>query len=134
MKTVIKIRNEELSESLLNGLIGKPIHAPTNKLVDVEGKEHNVWFAGIVAGYQKSTTSFDFENEKFLDSPKVQLHIILTDGMAYTLSTEALDINELTEDEFYDMVMDYSTKQLIKDQLLVPEQPEKKIVLPGKDF
>ena len=131
MRTV-KEMDARLNEELLSGLIGTVVHAKTNELLDKEGNVHNVWFAGMVAGYQKSVIAFDYVEDKPLDEPKVQLQILLTDGMAYGLSETALEINELTDDEFLALVEEYTASE-IANEILLPTK-EKKIILPGRDY
>jgi hypothetical protein len=122
-----------IAEEVLLGLVGKTIHATTNKLVDREGNEHNVWFAGVVAGYQKAVLAYDYIGDKVLDVANVQFQMLLTDGMAYTLSCSDLEIKELTEDEFAALVAEFTAAQVTSD-IILPEKKEKKIILPGRDF
>jgi hypothetical protein len=122
-----------IEELVLLNLVGKTVYATTNKLIDREGNEHNVWFAGIVAGYQKSVLAYDYIGDKVLDVANVQFQVLLTDGMAYTLSCSDLEITELTEDEFISMVAEYTAAQVTSD-IILPDRKDNKIILPGRDF
>lgn len=132
MSKILRDKETPVTEEILESLIGKIIHVPNNILpmVDSKGNIHkeNVWFAGMVAGYDVVTSYFDFANNKFIDTPFKRISILLTDGMMYTLAPES-EILELTDDEFYKMVEENAKMQ----DILVPET-SKDILLPGKDF
>lgn len=103
---LIKTTADKLDEHILENLKGKYIYVPTNKVRDEENKEHNIWFAGQVAGYEKTKNFYDYVNEKFLETPIISFNILLTDGMCYVLSEESV-IYEITEEEFLDLVERY---------------------------
>lgn len=143
---IVKPISEPITEELVRSLIGKYIHVPTNMHEvpnDLEGgmEETNVWFGGLVAGYEKAVMKFDFHKKEFFEGePKVFFNILLADGMGYVLSaTGDVEIREVTEDEFNDLVAEYVAEQAAKQAqedlitgtdrtIIVPDEP--KIILP----
>lgn len=127
MSKVLKSEGQNLTEPLLMSLVGKYIHIDVNKhpSKDQFGRdiEVNVWFAGEMAGYDRVTMFFDKEQNR-LDFPIISYNLILTDGMAYSLSPTQLSILELTAEEFNKLVDDCQLEQAVKDSILIP----------GRDF
>lgn len=116
---VIKKENEPLTEEFLESLIGKYIHVPTNEHVtydpmDKEFVKINAWFAGKVAGYEKSVFAYDYREDKFHDLPKTIYRVLLCDGMAYVISEEKSLFKELTEEEFIEMLAEHDVKKASK--------------------
>jgi hypothetical protein len=128
MSKVLKTVDQESTEELLASLAGKFIHCNinTHKTKDKFGKDINVnvWFAGEVAGFDRVTMYYGEVMTKLLDTPIISYNIILTDGMAYSLSPTELSILELTREEFEQLVEDYQKEQEAKDSVLIP----------GRDF
>lgn len=131
---IVKSIDEKLTEKTLQNLVGKYIYVPTNMvetLNHLEGdkvEEMNCWFAGRVAGYEKGYVHYSYEENEFLDEPVLFYRILLTDGMSYMITTEGeLEIQELTADEFTQMVLEHQAKQKIVT-------PDNKILKPGRDF
>ena len=121
---VIKKENEPLTEEFLESLIGKYIHVPTNEHVtydpmDKEFVTVNAWFAGRVAGYEKSVFAYDYREDKFHDEPQTVYKILLCDGMAYVISEEKSLFKELTEEEFIEMLAEHDAKKASK--VILPE-------------
>lgn len=140
MSQVVKFVDQELNEELVQSLIGKFIHVPTNMhkvFNQFEGKEEevNVWFGGKVAGYEKAYIHFNFETKEFMEEPEVYYNILLTDGMGYVLSQTKVEILEITEEEFMALVAEHHANQIAEQpKLIVPESADKKILVPGRDF
>lgn len=126
MSKVLKSGKDPITEELLNSFIGKLISVPTNEHVatqELTGKQQtvNVWFAGTVAGFEKATIGYDFANEQYLEEPIVTYNLILTDGMGYILSPKNCVVEEVTEEEFVDMVQEYERKQAVKNSIILPD-------------
>lgn len=140
MSKIVKRDSEIVSEELVASLVGKFVHAPTNKHIfkrtAADGKKYdekvNAWFAGYVVGYAKEYLKYDFEADKETEEVSVIYTVLLSDGMAYQLSNES-DVVEITESEFAELLGKHTanivTEEVSKD-LLLPSQ-EKKIILPG---
>ncbi|MGC5773342.1 hypothetical protein [Paenibacillus pabuli] len=65
----------------------------------------NVWFAGIVAGYEKAVIGFNYEADEFHEEPQTYYNVHLTDGMGYILTSAfELEIHELTQEEFAQLI------------------------------
>lgn len=121
---ILKNREDFITETLLTSMVGKFIHAPINnhEFTNNKGENEtvNVWFAGLVVGYDTAVIYYDFENNSFLDSPEVKYSLLLSDGMAYSLSLDS-EIVELTEEEFSDMVEKFAKEQMAKESIILPE-------------
>lgn len=116
---VIKRENEPLTEEFLKSLIGKYIYVPVNEHLTYEPLEKqyvtvNAWFAGRVAGYEKSVFAYDFKEDKFFDEPKTVLKVLLCDGTAYVISEEKSLFKELTQEEFIEMLAEHDAKTASK--------------------
>ena len=139
MSKVVKSKEDKLTLELIESLVGKYVHATTNvhelpRVDNPDVKEKvNVWFAGQVAGYEVTVIKYSFEHDTILDEPIVNYHLLLTDGVGYVLSDTELEILELTADEFIELVAEHTTKDAV-NSILTPDESEKKILIPGKDF
>lgn len=116
---IIKKLNEPLTESFLESLIGKYVHVPTNEHVTFDPMEKefvtvNAWFAGKVAGYEKTVYAYDYKEDKFFDKPKTVYKVLLCDGMAYAISEEKSIFKELTEEEFIEMLAEHDADKVSK--------------------
>jgi len=121
---IIKKLNEPLTESFLESLIGKYVHVPTNEHVTFDPMEKefvtvNAWFAGKVAGYEKSVYAYDYKEDKFFQKPKTVYKVLLCDGMGYVISEEKSLFKELTEEEFIEMLAEHDAKKASK--IILPE-------------
>jgi len=115
---IIKKLNEPLTESFLESLIGKYVHVPTNEHVTFDPMEKefvtvNAWFAGKVAGYEKSVYAYDYKEDKFFQKPKTVYKVLLCDGMGYAIS-EKSSFRELTEEEFVKMLAEHDAEKSSK--------------------
>lgn len=121
MIQVIKAKDETLTEEMVASLIGKYVHAPTN-IHEVQTPtgattKANVWFAGIVAGYEKAVIGFDYAEGTFHKDSQTFYNVHLTDGMGYILTSAfELEIHELTEKEFAQLVEEKKEEQNILEQ------------------
>ncbi|SHN81832.1 hypothetical protein SAMN04487896_4865 [Paenibacillus sp. ov031] len=109
MTQMIKAKDDTLTEELIASLIGKCVHAPTNvhEIQTPTGAttKANVWFAGIVAGYEKAVIGFNYEAGEFHEEPQTYYNVHLTDGMGYILTSAfELEIHELTQEEFAQLI------------------------------
>jgi len=116
---VIKKENEPLTEEFLESLIGKYVHVPINEHVtydpmDKEFVTVNAWFAGKVAGYEKTIYAYDYKEDKFFDELKTVYKVLLCDGMAYAISEEKSLFKELTEEEFIEMLAEHDADKVSK--------------------
>lgn len=116
---IIKKEKEVISESFLESLIGRYIHVPVNEHVTYDPMEKdfvkvNAWFAGKVAGYEKTIYAYDYKENKFFDEPKTVYKVLLCDGMAYVISEEKSLFKELTEEEFLEMLAEHDVKKASK--------------------
>ena len=131
---IVKKNEDFITKELLESLVGKIIHATVNnlELTDATNKVEtvNVWFAGMVAGYDVVTTYYDYEDNSFSTTPTIRYSLLLTDGMAYTLASDC-ELHEITQEEFLKLVEEYTKEQMKKDTLILPE--EKKIILTGQE-
>ena len=114
---VIKKEKEIITETFLEGLIGRYIHAPVNEHVTYDPMEKdfvkvNAWFAGKVAGYEKTVFAYDYKNDEFLKESKTVYKILLGDGMAYVISEEKSIFEELTEEEFLEMLAEHAANKM----------------------
>lgn len=121
---IIKKEKEVISESFLESLIGRYIHVPVNEHVTYDPMEKdfvkvNAWFAGKVAGYEKTIYAYDYKENKFFDEPKTVYKVLLCDGMAYVISEEKSLFKELTEEEFLEMLAEHDVKKASK--VILPE-------------
>lgn len=120
MPQLIKAIDQNLTEEMVASLIGKYVHAPTN-VHEIEtptgGKTTaNVWFAGIVAGYEKAVIGFNYEEGTFMDAMQTYFNVHLTDGMGYILTTtRELELAELTEEEFTQLMKEHNESQNTSD-------------------
>lgn len=139
MSKIIKHADELLvgegGLEILASLVGKIVHAKVNyhEVTDATGNIDlaNIWFAGMVAGYDVTTVYFDYEANAYLDTPIVKYRLLLTDGMAYVLAYDC-ELHELEDEEFVKLVEDFTKEQLKKESMILPE--DKKILIQGKDF
>jgi hypothetical protein len=116
---IIKKEKEVISESFLESLIGRYIHVPVNEHVTYDPMEKdfvkvNAWFAGKVAGYEKTIYAYDYKENKFFEEPKTVYKVLLCDGMAYVISEEKSLFKELTEKEFLEMLAEHDAKKASK--------------------
>lgn len=120
---IIKKEKEVVNESLLKSLIGKYVHAPVNEHITYDPMEKdfvkvNAWFAGKVAGYEKTIYAYDYKENKFFEEPKTVYKVILCDGMAYVISEDKSLFKELTEDEFIEMLAEHDFKN--RNEIILP--------------
>ncbi len=116
---IIKKENEPLTETLLKDLIGKYIYAPTNEHLTYDPMEKdyvivNAWFAGKIAGYEKSCFAYNYKTDEFFEKPKTIFKILLCDGMAYVISEEKSLLKELTEKEYMKMLAEHDADKISK--------------------
>jgi len=116
---VIKYEKETLKESFLESLIGKYVHAPVNEHTTYDPMEKefvtvNAWFAGKVAGYEKTIYAYDYKENKFFNEPKIVYKVLLCDGMAYVVSEKKSKFIELTEKEFMEMLAEHDAEKIKK--------------------
>lgn len=125
---MIKIKDLEDSvenyEDFVMEMVGKFVHATKNEHtsqdpLDPKDITVNAWFAGKVAGYEKTVFSYDYRTEEFFDEPQVLHKVLLCDGMAYALSEDTLEINELSEEEFTDMVAEHQAKEDARNSIIL---------------
>lgn len=136
---VSKLASTSLTEEYLETLIGKFIDAPTNMhtITTPEGKEveENVWFAGRVAGYEKSVLGFDYTGELGFNVPVTYRYaLLLCDGLAYMLADDC-ELYELSEAEFTEKLEAFVAEQEAKKKIETIEKKietvdNKKIILP----
>lgn len=124
MTNVLKSKETDITEELLASMIGKMIHVPTNEHVVVkqltDTKEIvNVWFAGVVAGYDKQIVGFNYATDEFCE-PYTVYSLLLTDGHAYVLSPTACEVNEITMEDFTIMIEEQQKIQDAKDSIILP--------------
>lgn len=101
---MLKKAEDQLSQEFLESLIGKMVHVPHNThktLNDIEEKieDINVWFAGTVAGVERSVLKYDYIQDTFTEDLKESYTLLLTDGIGYILASDC-EIKEITEEEF----------------------------------
>lgn len=118
MSQTIKSADQSLTEEMLKSVVGKFVHIPQNlhthrNEFDDKEEEFNAWFAGQVGGYEKAYISYDYEKDEFYPETKVCFHLLMTDGTGYVLSEDKLEILEITEEEFEQMVKDHQARELI---------------------
>jgi hypothetical protein len=134
---VLKEKNQVITRELLQGLTGKIVHVPVNKLnmqVSEDTYEKiDVWFAGQVVGFDERYLLYDFDKKEFTTSPTVSYSLLLTDGMAYNLSAEECEILELSEEEFFALITKIQAEQALKEDILIAEE-KKGLLLPGRDY
>lgn len=128
MPQVIKAKDQAITEEIVKRLIGKFVHVPTNfhDVATPTGAttKVNVWFAGVVAGYEKAVIGFDYETGEFNEEPQIFFNVHLTDGMGYVLTNDYdLEINELTEEEFTQLVEEHKEAQNTPE-IILPETPK----------
>lgn len=126
-KKMIKTEEQEVLdyEEFVTGMIGKFVHATLNEHIsqdplDPKDIPVNAWFAGKVAGYEKTIFAYDYRFDKFFEEPQVIHKVLLCDGMAYALSMNRLEIEEMTETEFVTMVAEHQVKEARKNSLILP--------------
>jgi len=127
---IVKATEEQITEELVKGLVSKIVHVPTNmhtinNPMENHSETVNVWFAGMVAGYEKAYLNYDYETKEFLKEPVSYFNILLTDGMGYVLSNNGdVEIRVISEEEFNELVKEHKAKQ----QIITPDKP--KLILP----
>lgn len=135
MGVVLKTKEQPLTEELVGGMVGRIVHAKINKhlvpkqsvLVDtpIEGmfEEVNVWFAGVVVGYQRSVIGVDLMAEtaeiQLLEKPLVSFNVVLGNMSTYTLSDKELEIDEITGEELV-VLFEEGKAQEVAANLLQP--------------
>lgn len=138
MARIIKDIGEIATEELLQNLVGKLVHVPTNKHIvpnhmnQNQIEEINAWFAGQVAGYEKAYLAYDYTENTFLNEPHVLFNVLLTDGNGYLLNLENSHIVELTDEEFNKMLAEHQALTSIKETATELIVPERKIILPDE--
>lgn len=147
MSRTIKAFDQPVTEELIQGMIGRLVHAPTNKHVinnpmeNNQEEEVNAWFAGQVAGYEKAYIQFDYEKNEMLEEPQLHYNLLLTDGMGYLISQKEAEIFEITDTEWESLLAEYHATEMVKEEaqkLILPDedniiQMDKKIILPGDE-
>lgn len=117
MTQVIKAKSDTLTENIVASMIGKYVHAPTN-IHEVQTPtgattKANVWFAGMVAGYEKAVIGFNYEDGEFREQPQTFFNVHLTDGMGYILTTAfELELLELSKEEFEQLMEDQKKEEM----------------------
>lgn len=142
MPELIVAVTQKCDEETVRSMVGKYVHATRNEhimrnLVDSSEVVENVWFAGRVAGLERTEVYYDWVDDRFIETPEVHLTVMLADGSGWLLSKTALEINSITEEEFQEMLAQHAAAQAVSDAinnpvLSVPE--DKKILLMGRDF
>jgi hypothetical protein len=140
LANLLKAVNEEsLTEDFLEGLIGKHVHVSINEhsvQEELEGEPvvRNVWFAGKVAGYEKGFLKFDWATQQEVDEPIIHLTLLMTDGTGWLLSPTALEVQEITEEEFTSMVASEVAKQAVQQEFMgaEPARPQLSLITGGK--
>lgn len=136
--TTLKAIDQAVTEELVSSLVQKFIHVPLNTHKNPEtGETVNAWFAGQVAGYEKAVLNFDFLEGKYRDEPLTYFNILLNDGMGYVLSNEQSEIEEITKEQFTEMLTEHLAKQALEQEadviasdILLPEK--QRLILPGE--
>ena len=77
----------------------------------------NAWFAGKVAGYEKTIYAYDYKENKFFNEPKIVYKVLLCDGMAYVVSEKKSKFIELTEKEFMEMLAEHDAEKIKKGEV-----------------
>ena len=138
MPKLVKAVSEPMSQELAKSLVGKYVHVTINEHVlenhlTGESKVQNVWFAGRVAGFEYAEIFFDWRTQAFVETPEKYMNLLLTDGSAWVLSNSKLEINEVDEDEFQELVAQYAATEALEKELQNPSilVPDKKIILPN---
>lgn len=108
----VKTVEQPLTLELVQSLVGHFVYVPTNTHImpsDLEesGKEVNSWFAGQVAGVETTSIKYNYVLGVFQEEPTVFVSLLLTDGVGYTLSKTACEINIITETEFNILVEEH---------------------------
>jgi hypothetical protein len=146
---IVKTVEQATTEELLRGLAGRFMHVSINEhtqVNDVDGsiEVHNVWFAGKIAGFEKSELFYDWVKQEPLETPEIHHTLLMTDGTGWVLSKTALEIQEITQEEFTEMVASEQAKQAV-EEVVKPENtilnppndlivPSNVIQMPGRDF
>lgn len=134
MTQVIKAKSDTLTEEIVASMIGKYVHAPTN-IHEVQTPtgattKANVWFAGMVAGYEKAVIGFNYEDGEFSEQLQTFFNVHLTDGMGYILTTTfELELLELSKEEFEQLIADQKKKE--KDHSYNSEEVNE---IPSSDY
>jgi hypothetical protein len=132
----LKLENDALTEELVASFVGQYINVPRN-MHEVPGAGmENIWFAGRVAGYEKSVFAFNPADGSFSD-PKTYLSVIMTDGKGYVLADDCT-VESITKDEFDTMVTEHIANTALEKeaeaQISAIISPQNKLLLPGEDF
>lgn len=119
-----KLKEQEVTEELVVSLAGKLVHCTENFLTSEtmlanERKKVNVWFAGTVAGVDKTVVCYDYATDVFYEEPKVIYRVLLTDGASYIVANDAL-IAPIEEEAFALLVKEYERKETIRKAILMP--------------
>lgn len=106
---------EKLSEESLGSLVGMFIYVPINPLFLKNGDqvcESNVWFGGLVAGFQIDKVKYNFQTGEYFEEYKNTYSIIMTDGASYLISNQS-EIQIITEDELNQLMVEYAARQVL---------------------
>ncbi|GEA16811.1 hypothetical protein E308F_30570 [Moorella sp. E308F] len=124
---LVKKKDDKLTEELVASLVGKFVYVPTN-IFDVSNgdvlEQENIWFAGQVGGYSKVVLQYEYNTQRFAETPHEELNLLLTDGMGYALSNTNCEMYVITEDEFMELLAEHHARQIVNS----------KLYLPGRDF
>lgn len=128
MGVQIKSAAEKLTEDLLESFIGKIVHIKENPLTfkrkDGTGSEvKNVWFYGIVAGFNKIVYGFNGVTNEFMPEYRIEYAMNLTDGTSLIVTDKTV-IDEITEDELRDKIEETLKKNTARNVIKIP----------GRDF
>ena len=125
-KVILKKESQQPTEELLTSMIGKLVYASVNmfpkpkKYPSEMDSTVNFWFAGTVAGVDKRTLSYDYDNDSFLEQPRTTYALLLTDGNIYSISTTACEIEEISKELFAEMVDRERKIQEAKQSIIIP--------------
>jgi hypothetical protein len=127
MSQIVKVIDGKVTEDLLVGLIGKIVSVPTNehyttKELTGERETVNVFFAGEVAGVDKTIMAYDYLTNTYLKEPIVAFSLILTDGAGYILSATKSEILEITLEEFEELVIKHQKEVALKNSIILPNR------------
>lgn len=109
----IKGVEQSLSEELFDSLIGMYIYVPINPLsLKDETSEQNIWFGGLVAGFEIVKVKYDFSKSEYTDEYSITYSIVMTEGVSYLISDRS-EIQIITEDELNQLMVEYAARQVI---------------------
>jgi hypothetical protein len=139
LPNLVKAVSQEISVELLQGLIGKFVHATINEHnvpnnLDGTSGVQNAWFAGMVAGFEVATIGYDFKSGAFYAAePVLFYNLLLTDGSGWALSKDRLELSVLTDSEFTELIAQEQAKQILEvgepaPSLILPDNKGGKLV------